>query len=68
MKQLSSFLALSVNGTDRISFTYDEIDSDTGDLIDGNKKESFFVVDDELRGHINAVRDYIRAHKLQDGE
>ena len=68
MKQLSSFLALSVNGTDRISFTYDEIDPDTGDLIDGNKKESFFVVDEDLRGHINAVRDYIRTHKLQDGK
>lgn len=65
MKQLSSFLALSVNGTDRISYTYDEIDSDTGDLIDGNKKESFFVVDEELRGEINAIRDYIREHKLQ---
>lgn len=68
IKQLSSFMALAVNGGDRVSFTYDEIDSDTGDLIDGNKKESFFVVDDELRGHINAVRDYIRANKLQGGE
>ena len=68
VKQLSSFMALAVNGGDRVSFTYDEIDTDTGDLIDGNKKGSFFVIDDELRGHINAVRDYIRAHKLQDGE
>lgn len=68
VKQLSSFMALAVNGGDRISFTYDEIDPDTGDLIDGNKKGSFFVIDDELLGHINAVRDYIRSHKLQDGE
>lgn len=65
IKQLSSFMALAVNGGDRVSFTYDEIDSDTGDLIDGNKKESFFVVDEELRGEINAIRDYIREHKLQ---
>jgi len=65
IKQLSSFMALAVNGGDRVSFTYDEIDADTGDLIDGNKKESFFVVDEELRGEINAIRDYIREHKLQ---
>lgn len=65
VKQLSSFMALSVNGGDRVSFTYDEIDADTGDLIDGNKKESFFVVDEELRGKINAIRNYIREHKLQ---
>lgn len=65
IKQLSSFMALAVNGGDRVSFTYDEIDSDTGDLIDGNKKESFFVVDEELRDSINAIRDYIREHKLQ---
>jgi hypothetical protein len=65
IKQLSSFMALAVNGGDRVSFTYDEIDSDTGDLIDGNKKESFFVVDEGLRGEINAIRDYIREHKLQ---
>ena len=65
IKQLSSFMALAVNGGDRISFTYDEIDPDTGDLIDGNQKQSFFVVDDGLRGHIDAIRDYIREHKLQ---
>lgn len=66
MKQLSSFLALSVNGGDRISYTYDTIDPATGDVIDSNTKESFFVVDEELRGHVEAVRDYIRENKLTD--
>lgn len=64
MKQLSSFLILSVNGGDRVSFTYDEIDSETGEVIDGNQKESFFVVDEELRTHIDAIRAYIRENKL----
>ncbi len=64
MKQLSSFMALNVNGGDRISYTYDEIDDVTGDLIATNTKESFFIVDEELRGHVEAVRDYIREHKL----
>lgn len=64
MKQLSSYMVLSVNGGDRVSFTYDTIDEDTGDVIDINTKESFFVVDEDLRGHVDAIRDYIRQHKL----
>lgn len=66
MKQLSSFMALNVNGGDRISFTYDTVDDETGNLIDTNTKESFFVVDETLRSHINAIRDYIREHKFAD--
>ena len=64
MKQLSSFMALNVNGGDRISYTYDTIDADTGDVIDTNTKESFFVTDNTLRAHVEAIRDYIREHKL----
>jgi hypothetical protein len=66
MKQLSSFMALAVNGGDRISYTYDEIDESTGDLVSTNNKESFFVVDDGLRGHLNAIRDYIRQNRLAE--
>lgn len=66
MKQLSSFMALNVNGGDRISYTYDTIDPVTGEVIGSNTKESFFVVDEELRGHVEAVRDYIRENKLAD--
>lgn len=66
MKQLSSFLALSVNGGDRISYTYDEVDPETGDLISTNNKESFFAVDPQLRTHVEAVRDYIREHRLSE--
>ena len=64
MKQLSSFLVLSVNGGDRVSYTYDVIDENTGEVIDSNVKESFFVVDEGLRSDINAVRNYIRENKL----
>ena len=66
MKQLSSFMVLNVNGGDRVSYTYDTIDPETGDMIDSNAKESFFVVDEGLRTHIEAVRDFIREHKLAD--
>ena len=64
MKQLSSFLVLAVNGGDRISYTYDEIDETTGEVVNSNVKESFFVVDEGLRSEVNAIRSYIREHKL----
>ena len=64
MKQLSSYLVLAVNGGDRVSYTYDEIDETTGEVVNSNVKESFFIVDEELRGHVNAIRAYIREHKL----
>lgn len=64
MKNLSSFMVINFNGGDRVSFTYDTIDENTGDVIDTNTKESFFVVDETLRSHIEAVRNYIRENKL----
>lgn len=66
MKQLSSFMTMNVNGGDRISYTYDVIDSKTGEPIQMNIKESFYVVDEELRSHIEAIRDYIRENKLSE--
>lgn len=65
MKQLSSFLALNVNGGDRISYTYDEIDPDSGELVNSNVKESFFAVDQALKEHIEAIREWIREKKLE---
>lgn len=63
---MTSFLALSANGGDRISFTFDEIDGDAGEIITTNRKESFVVVNEDLREHVNAIRDYIRTNKLAD--
>lgn len=67
MKQLSSFMVLNVNGGDRVSFTYDEINEETGEPISTNNKQSFYVVDNELANHINAIRSYIRSNKLREG-
>ncbi len=66
IKQLSSFLAIGVSGGDRLSYTYDEIDENTGDLISANNKESFFVVNADLKGHIEAIRTFIRENKLTE--
>lgn len=66
MKQLSSFMILGVDGGDRISYTFNVIDEDTGELTSRNNKGSFFAVDSELRGHVEAIREHIRANKLAE--
>lgn len=66
MKQLSSYMVLNVNGGDRVSYTYDVIDSETGEPVQMNVKASFYVVDEELRNHIEAIRKYIRDNKLSE--
>lgn len=66
IKQLASFAVLNVNGGDRVSFTYDEIDADTGDVISSNNKDSFFAVDKALKGEIESIRKFIIDNKLSD--
>ena len=31
MKRLSSFMVMNIEGSDRISYTYNEVDKDTGE-------------------------------------
>ncbi len=64
IKQLASFAVLNVNGGDRVSYTFDEIDAETGDMISSNNKGSFFVVDSALRSKITDIRNYIIENKL----
>lgn len=66
IKRLSSFMVVNVGGGDRISYTYDEIDEETGNPISQNNKKSFYVVDSDLEASVNEVRTYIREHKLSD--
>jgi hypothetical protein len=54
-----------MNGGDRISYTYDEIDESTEEVISQNNKGSFYALDPTLKTHINAIREYIQANKLQ---
>ena len=40
IKQLASFAVLNVNGGDRVTYTYDEIDAETGDTLNAAKEAS----------------------------
>jgi len=66
IKQLASFAVLNVNGGDRISYTFDEIDAETGDVVSANNKGSFFAVDSALKGKITQMRNYIIENKLSE--
>lgn len=65
MKRLSSYMVLNVSGGDRISFTYDEIDDETGEPISQNNKQSFYVVNSALQSHVDAIKTFIKENKLQ---
>lgn len=65
MKQLSSFLVMNIDGGKRVSYTYDEINDETGELISNNNKKNFFAMDPELVENIEKVQDFIRQNKLQ---
>ncbi len=66
MKQLASFAVLNVNGGSRITYTYDVIDDETGDLISTNNKGSFYAVDATLKTNITKIRNFISENKLAD--
>lgn len=66
IKQLASFAVISVNGGQRVTFTYDEIDPDTGDVISQNNKGNFYAVDQKLLKNIEEVRTYIAEQKLSE--
>lgn len=64
MKQLSSFMVLNINGGDRISYTFDEVNKDTGMPISTNNRKNFYVTDETLSKHIEAIRQYLMENKL----
>lgn len=66
IKQLASFAVINVNGGQRVTFTYDEIDPDTGDVISQNNKGNFYAVDQALLQNIESIRSYIQEHKLSE--
>lgn len=67
VKQLSFFSVINTNGGDRVSYTYNEIDSE-GNIISSNNKGSFFATDADLKRSIDDIKSYIRTHKLNAEE
>ena len=66
MKQLSSVMAMNISGGTRISYTYNVIDDESGEVVSANEVGTFFATDATLQGQVDAVMDYVRQHKLTD--
>ena len=64
LKQLKGFMVIGINGGDLVTYTFDEIDPETGEPVSTNNKKSFYVTDPVLLEHVNAIRQYIRENKL----
>ena len=64
MNQLNSFMVTCINGGFRVSLTYDVVNDTTGAPISQNKKDGFYVVDEEIAKHLEAVQKYIKENKL----
>lgn len=63
MKVLSSFIVINIDGGDRISYTYNELNAE-GEIISSNNKKSFYIMDDALKSHVEAIREYIKSNKF----
>lgn len=66
IRKVTSFMALNVDGIDKIVYTYSEIDSDTGKEITGNQKKNFYAVSKEVSEAINVIKDHILQNQLGD--
>lgn len=65
MKVLTSFSVIKMSEGLRISYTYTEIDSETGITINNNVQESRFVVQEELKTNSNNIMTYIENNFLK---
>ena len=64
MKVLTSFSVIKMSEGLRLSYTYTEIDSNTGMAINNNIQESRFIVQEELKTPCNDVMKYIQENFL----
>lgn len=62
MKVLTSFSVIKMSEGLRISYTYTEINPDTGITINNNVQESRFIVQEELKNDANNIMSYIETN------
>lgn len=64
MKVLTSFSVIKMSEGQRISYTYTEINANTGEVINNNKQESRFIVQEELKSSSNNIMSFIENNFL----
>ena len=58
MKKVTSFMAIKTGEGMRLSYTYSEVDSESGNIISQNNKGNFIVMDSNLLAAVNAIFDF----------
>ncbi|MEG2246297.1 MAG: hypothetical protein RSC84_02510 [Peptostreptococcaceae bacterium] len=64
MKILTSFSVIKMSEGLRLSYTYTEIDPNTGIAINNNTQESRFVVQEEIKNNSISIMNYIENNFL----
>lgn len=59
MKILRAFQVINQDGGYVLSSTFNEID-DLGNISKRNEKDSFYVIDEEMKTHIESIESYIK--------
>lgn len=59
INKLTMFGKFNTGEGDRISYTYSVVDSETGTIVEQNKKGNFLVLDSALEKHVKAIESYI---------
>lgn len=66
IRKVTSFMALNVDGIDKIVYTHSAIDVNTGKEIVGNQKGNFYAVDEDVSNAIDVIKKYILKNQLED--
>lgn len=64
MKILKSFMITNAGEGDVVSFMYNEIDEETGNLISKNNRESFYPMDAKGKKMVTDMKKYIQTTRL----
>lgn len=67
MKRLKNFSVKDIEGGYSVTSEYNEIEQQTGDIVQRNQKDTFFAEDDELLGYIEDIRSHILS-RVDDGD
>lgn len=67
MKILRAFQVINQDGQFFLSSTYNET-NESGDVIQRNAGDSFYVIDESIKAHIQAIEDYISQARFGGNE
>ena len=65
MRVLTSITQFKTGEGMRVSYTFSEVDENTGKIVSQNNRENFIATDAEFVEKLSEVEDYIKRTKLE---